>query len=834
MFVLHIKKSWYNNIIYFVRFIIKFNKLDSNINKIILAMLVLGLSVFIFNNKSLAQTPEPALPQIHVINLNLSDLNPKAGDAGTGTFTLLNNSGVNVSDESYLLVLAGNYQNRIPTVVYDEKILGKVSLSAGEQKPVNFSYKLPANIAGNLGIRIQTIYAGSYMGWADSVMKVSGESSVAEITDSKLVINGVSYAPETGPAVPKGKTVSLQITFFNPTNEILTFQPNVSIYNRIETSDHIKDFTGDAITLAPQKSVTSTIALPTFENQPLVYAGTVRFLDNNGLIRAPQTTFRYMILGDIASILSVTSNKETAQAGDNIAITVFYAGAPFDQYNVVSSPKVGVVDLRVVLSNEKGQKIGETVSKLDLDKNGKSQNVVVTANVATTSLIADTTIEKNGVILSKNNTIFSTSLTPRDEPNTENVDASSASFIAIIFVFVIAIIILMVIKKKKGQGVPPGSALNVFAFLLIGGTMLLSSALSPAKALAYVQTEGANSQHVFLNSPYDNQVMTPGQQFYFDGRVDWTACNNTTNGKLVTTIVYQGKTYSYDSGLISNTGPKDASDYYSSSFSYGPFVSPSTPGTYRIPLDFHWYSYYHGGSGIMGSWSKGYVDIVVQGASVVMSGTLAPVSPSCVIASGASSCTVNLNWSITNPVAIPTTISATGMTSVNVSNTLTTPQSGVQSVTVPWGGRTFHLYNNLVQLATSTISSSSVTCTAGTSWNGTSCQTSVSVNGVLGTAAGKTGANSYPYGSTIYAPYTQCLSGTSSNTAFPTAGTSVSWTCLGSNGGTNSPVGTASQATLVLVPIVTISANPTSGNVNVVNPTITLSATNTPTSCTAR
>ncbi len=107
----------------------------------------------------------------------------------------------------------------------------------------------------------------------------------------------------------------------------------------------------------------------------------------------------------------------------------------------------------------------------------------------------------------------------------------------------------------------------------------------------------------------------------------------------------------------------------------------------------------------------------------VMSGTLTPNPTSCVIASGASSCSVTLNWSIANPEGIPTAITATGMTNVNVTNTLATPQSGNQSLTVPYSSRIFYLYNNGVQLATSSATAS---CTGGTAWNGSICAPAMS------------------------------------------------------------------------------------------------------------
>ncbi|MBI3888402.1 thrombospondin type-1 domain-containing protein [Candidatus Nomurabacteria bacterium] len=106
-------------------------------------------------------------------------------------------------------------------------------------------------------------------------------------------------------------------------------------------------------------------------------------------------------------------------------------------------------------------------------------------------------------------------------------------------------------------------------------------------------------------------------------------------------------------------------------------------------------------------------------------GTLTPPAPSCIIPVGANTCFVNLNWTLANPSAVPTAITAIGMTDVTVTNTMATPQSGVQSVTVPWGGRTFYLYNNSMQLATSTASAASVTCASGSGWDGTKCSTTV-------------------------------------------------------------------------------------------------------------
>ncbi len=111
-----------------------------------------------------------------------------------------------------------------------------------------------------------------------------------------------------------------------------------------------------------------------------------------------------------------------------------------------------------------------------------------------------------------------------------------------------------------------------------------------------------------------------------------------------------------------------------------------------------------------GSWSAA-VDGNVFCPNTATTGTLTPANPSCVIASGASSCTVNLSWTTTNPIGT-SAITAVGMTNVN-------GNSGTNvAFTVPYSSRIFYLYNNAILLATSNATAS---CTGGTAWNGTAC-----------------------------------------------------------------------------------------------------------------
>jgi hypothetical protein len=154
---------------------------------------------------------------------------------------------------------------------------------------------------------------------------------------------------------------------------------------------------------------------------------------------------------------------------------------------------------------------------------------------------------------------------------------------------------------------------------------------------------------------------------------------------------------------------------------------------------------------------------------------------------GASTCNINFSWTTTNPVA-------TSAVTKPINITVGSGNSGTNvPFVIKWGGDTFYLYNNAVLLAQSTVASSSVTCVSGTGWNGSVCATSV--NGTSGNANGKT----YPNGTTGYGSDTQCTTGTSSNTAFPSAGSSVSWMCLGSNGGIDGGPYSASQVALAVI-----------------------------------
>jgi len=584
------------------------------------------------------------LPQVYVTDLSIPQRQMNAGDIVKGTFTLFNNSQTNAPDVAYLVALVGDFKNNQPTTVFDTKDIGKSFLSAGEKKVFNFAYQLPASVAGNeLGIRVQTMFAGLYMGWQDAKIAVLGSPTILKVTDAKLVIGGKEFIPETGPVVPKGGTVSYKVNFSNPTNETISFTPRVKIYNRLSTGELLQKFSGESVTITAKGTSQTIINLPTFDYKPLVYAVELKFFDVAGELRAPGVTGRYMILGDMATIQTVSIDKTSLAEGETANVAIFYQPPPFDQFSLTGDrPQVGEVDLTITLFNENNASIGTVSKKINLDLNETSTVLPVIAVAKAGTLGVTATISKNGVELSKYNA-QSTPLTETGGSTTNTGNLNTIFMLIVIAVMILALGagLLMIIKKNKN--LPPNSnlpanqvspsspppptsptssgILNLLIVLLIGMTLAVSLVLTTKFVKAAGTFTGGTfisssvgsgvdndwrTPDVFVNNPYNGANLVSGGNFNLEVRQVYNFCGNAIGNNPVTWTVkiydssnnQVGPTYTYNS---TGTGGSNIMDL---TYSF-PLVAPSAPGTYKIDMmvdDFLYNDHY---------WTRGYIDIVV-------------------------------------------------------------------------------------------------------------------------------------------------------------------------------------------------------------------------------
>ena len=253
--------------------------------------------------------------------------------------------------------------------------------------------------------------------------------------------------------------------------------------------------------------------------------------------------------------------------------------------------------------------------------------------------------------------------------------------------------------------------LSVFAFLSIVFFGVFASA---PKALAWSTVCRTADDY---NKDWPDYYANYGATVYASG-----TCTTPPNTTSVT--------YNYaqdDGGVITINGQQIANNPNSC-------IIKSATGS--LPIAHSYYvdaSYVNCGLAGVG----GFVEITFSGPDP--SGKL--VSPgACSIPNGASSCSVNLDWSVANQTSAITSITSTGMTDINVTSTKATPQYGVQAVTVPYGTlvpKIFFLYNNGTQLAQTGV----IASCASSNWDGAKCIPSLLPSGTLSVATCKIGLN---------------------------------------------------------------------------------------------
>lgn len=357
------------------------------------------------------------------------------------------------------------------------------------------------------------------------------------------------------------------------------------------------------------------------------------------------------------------------------------------------------------------------------------------------------------------------------------------------------------------------------------------------------------------------------------------------------TTVVSGTTFSGEQTLqtlvngscpIGGTNQDDSSPGYYQ-FSVSVNTSGWVNGNYLLYVDF-------GHLNINPDTIQSY-PFTVTHAALPPTGTLLPATSSCVIALGASTCTVNYSWSTTNPnsgvtsqvtTAYPVSYTVVGNGNSGTNVPFTIPYSTSSNpLTNPI---TFYLYNT-EQLKTATATATCDTTTS--TWNGTICApggtsspnltagvvtpTSATVNTattfsstISNTGSTSTGASFSNFfqvatatnggGTVTDLPSTSmsALAAGGTNTAtksytFSSTGTYSMRACAdktSSAGGgviteSNENDNCGSWVNITVLPLyggstptVSISANPTSGIVGL-NPALTWSATNSPSSCSA-
>jgi hypothetical protein len=621
-----------------------------------------------------AQTDTSATPEVFVRNLSVTQSSYNSGDTVKGTFTLVNDKNTPVSNVSYSASLVGNYNEvGLAGSVHDTVRLNSVNLAASESRTISFSYKLPAAIAGeDLGIQIQaSLAAGIPLGWADFPITIKGENKYLTLSRASLSIDEAEYDPNAGPVLPKTSKAALNFRLTNSTDEgaATQVQAVVKVYNRSVEGTPIKTIESAPVTIAGGEQERITVDLPNFEGKPGVYVGTVSFVNGEKTKIANEITFRYIVEGQIATINTLTTDKQNVQAGENIQVAMSYGGTP---YNIDSREMPNYPDSTVIimLYSEKDKLVGSYTGQYNFDKDDSATFPIVATGSAK-ALRADATITSSDGRELAHYTGNISSDYDLQKQAAYKLNKKSGPILMLVLLGVIAGVFLV----RYLAGRKPSKRAWMIALVVGIGALGFFPNTAHMFTIEDSRFWGTGNVRTFSFSGVSiavkiNNVLTsvnnvaPGQQYYLIGNVYAPACANSlqqlnfmtvnpTNAVTNTALSCPNSTSANPNfcaapqppatkgyvatGNVMNWGTSTPSVYtpnlsevYTSSrgqFSLGPMTAPNTAGSYKVWLrvNDYWANNANyktkdpvlnplgreAGSGDYAGWVIGYQDLIV-------------------------------------------------------------------------------------------------------------------------------------------------------------------------------------------------------------------------------
>lgn len=590
---------------------------------------------------SSANTAQAAeqLPQLYVRGVTLDKTSFNAGDTVSGTAILENAGSVSVPDATYAVRVVGGYtEDNLPGATYAEDINGPLFLAPGERTEVAFQITIPEFVSGNdVGIEVQIGLAdGFFMGWRDVRVTVKGSELLIPVTDPYVFVGGSGYALQEGPTFSDPEVPQLRFTAENTSDESVTLTPKFSYYDSVGDTGSANEKTGASFIVPAKGTYDAAFDLETFGYRSGVKNGTMILVDQSGRQRSAEIDFRYIVGGDILNIQSVSSEKESASRGDEIPVTIFFTGIPFDITDPEANNSLGAGTITVTLFNEHDQMVATRQIPVNLDTD-TSASATLTATRAAAALRAEVEISKFDAVLASANV----NLSPKyDELHAQ---LPMLPWVYIIGGIVLAVLIILVViwltKKKRLPPVAPGVAALALVVLGAAGGFFLGGESPVADAAnynylygyidapGYVTTEqpwlawkteqriARNTQlpALFINAPIDE--LEPGDTFYVQGLMKSLYCYNTPQIAGVD-VLYEGTRVKkrYTGGCAARecnnekvSGFSGKAQLITDRFSVGPFTVPQNPADNKLWVGVGWASTWETGRAGNGIW--GYMDI---------------------------------------------------------------------------------------------------------------------------------------------------------------------------------------------------------------------------------
>lgn len=463
-----------------------------------------------------------SLPEIYISDVKTKQTTYNPGDTVEGSFIIKNWDDIVATNIYYELVLNGNYKDDVSKTFYSKSnIQGPITLGAKENRVVSFSYKLPRNISGGLGIEVQTsLESGLNMGRGFVRFDVRGSSRLLTIDKVYKTKTSSStdlyYLAEGMILYEKDEKAFIHLNLSNPSLQNQIIYPQITIYDGAEAKGTLLTEKKEQLVIKANQSIKTKIELPTFNNKPGVYVGKLDLLDVKGNLVSSSMGFRYIIYGQIATINNVVSDKEYGDKGDVINLTINVTGSPFDFDTFRIATSTGSISIK--LFNERDILVGDYIeSGIDFNQNiAKTYPIKLTKKA--NSLRAETKVfSETGELLDE----MKANLT------SNTAHKNSFSIIVPIYIFMILIFVILflffIIKKKQ--------KLSIIFIVLLVITVLVGIIFGLTnKANGFTVTYcigtggvpntsgicGGSIFMVYVNTPNPTEIYSPSQKILLD------------------------------------------------------------------------------------------------------------------------------------------------------------------------------------------------------------------------------------------------------------------------------------------------------------------------------
>lgn len=557
------------------------------------------------------------MPAVYVRNITLSSDTYAVGSKVTGSFTLSNDSLSSAGDVSYTVTLLKPNGANKPSSPLDEVVFGPVFLSGNQSEKVDFEYILPQYAAGDLEIEVRAKLAGGRtMGWETEKIKVTGTATelFATVSSLNIAVGESIYEPQAGPMVNKDEKAVLKIAVKNNSKTETSLTPKIVISDYSANNKELKTYNEKAVTVKAGATANAEFDLPLFDYRPGVYAGKIVFYTNSGAQASGSYSFRYIVEGKVATIVSAVSDKDSVKKDEVVSLTVTFTGTPFD---ISANPNeddtaASNATLSLELKNEAGKVIGQSDSTISLLSSTQQKTVPITAIESAEALSVDARVVADGKTIAT----YSTTLSVPKEDAGAQASKDSMMVWAILAVLAVMLVVALVVYLLYRKGVQ-GPVLKSIVIILAGATAAVSIVTvnaattrqfpdpSMANTYAYVITPdgitNVTSQTSWctlcrglwttFNDIKDTNGNTypfstgskikTGVPFVLAGHADYNVCGNFPINPTVKYKVDGGAETTLNLGY----GAPGSNGYRSSDFTFNP-ITFSTPGNHTIHYKF--------------------------------------------------------------------------------------------------------------------------------------------------------------------------------------------------------------------------------------------------------